>query len=123
MGRYMQKELVVKSKIVFSLFTLCVFVAGFFSGSYMGLASSATPAVNQIWAGAKEMQAAITYINQDEVDKAKTLLCNSIKTRIVIMNMAKPAQTAIADRQLQELEESTYQRINKDKPGLAAICI
>lgn len=113
----------MKSKIVFSLFTLCVFVVGFSSGSYIGIASSAIPAVNQIWAGAKEMQGAITLINRGEIDKAKTLLCNSINTRIVIMNMAKPVQTAVADRQLQELEESTYQRINKDMPELEAICI
>jgi len=119
----MQKELVVKSKIVFSLFTLCIFVIGFFSGSYIGIAFSATPAVNQIWAGAKEMQAAISLINQNEVDEAKSLLCNSIKTRIVIMNMAKPVQTSVTDRQLQELEESTYQKTDKDKQELTAICI
>ena len=111
----------MKSTIIFSLFTLSIFVGGFFSGSYIGIAAGATPAVNQIWAGAKEMQAAIILINEN--DKAKTLLCNSIKTRLVIMNMAKPAQTTIADRQLQELEESTYQRINKDKRALAEICI
>jgi len=81
----------VKSTIIFSLFTLSIFVGGFFAGSYIGI--------------------------------PKTLLCNSIKTRLVIMNMAKPAQTTIADRQLQELEESTYQRINKDKRALAEICI
>ncbi|AWB57959.1 hypothetical protein [Colwellia sp. Arc7-D] len=113
----------MKSTIIFSLFTLSIFVGGFFTGSYIGIAAGATPAVNQIWAGAKEMQAAIILINENDVDKAKTLLCNSIKTRLVIMNMAKPAQTTIADRQLQELEESTYQRINKDKRALAEICI
>jgi len=36
--------------------------------------------------------------------------------------MAKPMQTKIADLQLKELEESTYQLIEKDKPELATIC-
>ena len=110
------------SKIILSLFTLLIFLAGLGSGMYFGIAAGTAPAVGQLWAGAKEMQAAIILIDKNMPQKAKTLLCSSIKTRIVIMDLSKPLQGEIIVRQTQELEQFVYQNVAKGKSELSDIC-
>jgi len=113
----------MKSKIIFSIFILFVFFSGIGVGMYGGISVGASPSVSQLWAGAKEMQAAITFIDKQEVDKARSLLCNSIKTRVVIMDFAQPIKTKISSNQLEDVEGYVFGQIKKDKSGLSAICI
>ena len=68
------------------------------------------------------MQAAITLIDKNMPQEAKSLLCSSIKTRLVIMDLSKPLQGQIVDRQTQELEQFVYQNVEKNKSQLSDIC-
>lgn len=113
----------MKSKIIFSIFVLLVFLSGVGIGIYGGIAVGASPSVSQLWAGAKEMQAAISYIDQQKSDKARSLLCNSIKTRVVIMDFAQPIKTNVSSNQVEELENYVFGLIAEDKEELSAICI
>ncbi|MDN3652524.1 hypothetical protein QWY77_07065 [Thalassotalea ponticola] len=112
----------MKSKILFSLFTLVIFVAGTLFGGYAGIAASNAPSVGQLWAGAKEMQAAIGLIDANEPNKARSLLCNSIKTRLVIMEMSEPLLNDGVKAQSKELE---YVAVNvaKTPDEMRGICI
>ena len=111
----------MKSKIIFSIFILVVFLSGIGIGMYSGLAVGAAPSVSQLWAGAKEMQAAISYIDQQKPEKARSLLCNSIKTRVVIMDFVQPIKSEISSGQIKELEKYLFN--SKDKEKLNAVCI
>jgi hypothetical protein len=113
----------MKSKIIFSIFVLLVFLSGIGVGMYGGLAAGASPSVSQLWAGAKEMQGAISYIDQQKPDKARSLLCNSIKTRVVIMDFAQPIKTNVSSNQVDELENYVFGEIEKNKKELSALCI
>ena len=113
----------MKSKIIFSIFIVLIFLSGLGLGLYGGMAAGAAPSVGQLWAGAKEMQGAISLIDKEEPNKARDLLCNSIKTRLIIMELAKPLQTEAASRQVQELEEYVYSNVTKDKTYLSKLCI
>ncbi len=113
----------MKSKIIFSTFILLVFLSGAGVGVYVGGTVVASPLVYQVWAGAKEMQGAISYIDQQKSDKARSLLCNSIKARIVIMDFAQPIKTNASSNQVEELENYVFGQIAKDKKELSAICI
>ncbi|MDP2560917.1 hypothetical protein [Psychrobium sp. 1_MG-2023] len=113
----------MKSKIIFSIFIVIVFLSGLGVGLYGGMAAGVVPSVGQLWAGAKEMQGAIYLIDKQESNKARELLCNSIKTRLIIMDMAKPLQTEASSRQVQELEAYTYGSVKKGKAELNALCI
>jgi hypothetical protein len=120
---YAKGELRMKSKIIFSIFVLLIFLSGIGLGMYGGLAVGASPSVYQLWAGAKEMQAAISLIDKKEVKKARSLLCNSIKTRVVIMDFAQPIKTKTSSTQLEEVEDYVFGQIKKDKSELSEICI
>lgn len=113
----------MKSKIIFSIFVLLVFLSGIGVGMYGGLAVGASPSVSQLWAGAKEMQAAISLIDKQEVSKARSLLCNSIKTRVVIMDFAQPIKNNTSSSQLQDVEDYVFGQMKKDKSELSAVCI
>lgn len=113
----------MKSKVLFSIFVLLVFLSGIGIGIYGGLAVSSSPSVSQIWAGAKEMQGAISYIDQQKPNKARSLLCNSIKTRVVIMDFAQPIKTNVSSNQVEELKNYVFGEIEKDKKELSALCI
>lgn len=111
----------MKSKIVFSIFVLIVFLSGLGIGLYGGVAVGASPSVSQLWAGAKEMQAAISYIDQQKIDKARSLLCNSIKARVVIMDSVQPIKSEIFSNQIQKLEKYVFNQ--KDKQVLNKVCV
>ena len=111
----------MKSKIIFSIFVLFVFLSGAAVGMYGGIAVGASPSVSQLWAGAKEMQAAISYIDQQKTDKARSLLCNSIKTRVEIMDFVQPIKSEVSSGQIKELEKYVFSI--KDKQELSAVCI
>ena len=113
----------MKSKIIFSIFIILIFISGLGIGIYGGMAAGAGPSVGQLWAGAKEMQVAISLIDNQESNKARNVLCNSIKTRLIIMGVAKPLQTEAASRQVQELEEYVYSNVKNDAAELSALCI
>jgi hypothetical protein len=120
---YAKGELRMKSRIIFSIFILLIFLTGLGVGIYGGIAVGASPSVSQLWAGAKEMQAAISLIDKQEADKARSLLCNSIKTRIVIMDFAQPIKSSTSSNQIEELESYVFGQIEKDKKEFSAICI
>lgn len=83
----------------------------------------ASPSVSQLWAGAKEMQAAISLIDKQEINKARSLLCNSIKTRVVIMDFAQPIKSETSSKQLEDVESYVFGQIKKDRAELSAVCI
>jgi hypothetical protein len=111
----------MKSKIVYSIFILFVFLSGLGLGVYGGISLGTSPASYQLWAGAKEMQGAISYIDQRKVDKARSLLCNSIKSRLVIMDLTHPIKSGSFVSNFKELEKYVYNP--KDKQELTAVCI
>lgn len=113
----------MKSKIVFSIFILVVFLSGIGVGMYGGLTVGASSSVSQLWAGAKEMQAAISLIDKQEIKKARSLLCNSIKTRVVIMDIAQPIKNNTSSSQLDDVKDYVFGQIKKDRAQLSAICI
>jgi len=112
----------MKSKIVFSTYILLVFIFGLGSGLYLGLSVGTSPTVYQLWAGAKEMQGAISYLDKQQYDKARALLCNSISTRVEIITYTQPVQTEYMSAQTQELEKYVYNSLKTDKKELGAIC-
>jgi len=120
---YAKGELRVKSKIVFSIYILLVFIFGLGSGLYLGFSVGISPQVYQLWAGANEMQAAISYIDRQENNKARALLCNSIKTRVEIINQVQLVQTDVMSHQVQELEKYVYDNLEVDKEELKVTCI
>jgi len=113
----------MKSKILFSLFILVVFCSGVATGAYLGVSAGASPAIGQLWAGAKEMQAIVSLIDKAEHEKAKQLACMSIGNRVTIMNYAKPFSSETIDRQTKELEESVFKKIEQDKKALGKLCL
>ena len=112
----------MKSKIIFSIFTLLIFISGFGIGIYGGMSVVGSPTIGQLWAGAKEMQAAISFIDNQEPTKARNVLCNSIKTRLIIIGMTKPLQIEADSRQVQELEDYVYGNVKSDEPELSSLC-
>lgn len=112
----------MKSKIIFSLFFLFIFLAGLTAGFFGAILHSASPVIGQVWAGAKEMQAAISLIDKNELSKARTLLCNSIQTRLVIIEQLQPIKNEATFNAHEELNGYLYQSIIRDKPELRATC-
>lgn len=113
----------MKSKILFALFTLAIFCSGVTAGAYFGVSAGASPAIGQLWAGAKEMQAIVETIDNGDFEKAKALACMSIETRIVIMDATKPFGSETIDRQTREVEEYVFSNVNKDKKTLGELCL
>lgn len=56
----------MKSKILFALFALAIFCSGVATGAYFGVSAGASPAIGQLWAGAKEMQAIVETIDNGD---------------------------------------------------------
>jgi len=119
---YTTKEFYVKSKMLFSLFVLLIFVIGALFGGSITLSSIYAPSVGQVWAGAKEMQGAILLIDDDKPDKAKELLCNSIRSRLVIMEMTEPFLNKGLKEQASELEHLTNS-IKRAPKEFGGVCI
>jgi len=113
----------MKSKIIFSLFVLMVFLSGLVAGFYGGILNAASPVIGQLWAGAKEMQAAISLIDKNELIKARNLLCSSIQTRLVIMDELQPIKSKMVSNSQKELESYLYKNIKKDRAEFSATCI
>jgi len=113
----------MKSKILFSLFTLIIFCSGLGIGAYFGVAAGSTPSVGQLWAGAKEMQAIVESINNENYHKAKQLACMSIETRVTIMDFANPFGSKVIDSQTREVEESIFSEATKNTTELSNVCL
>ncbi|GAA6204713.1 MULTISPECIES: hypothetical protein, partial [Thalassotalea] len=113
----------MKSKIIFSLFIIFIFLSGLTAGFLGGILNAASPVIGQVWAGAKEMQAAISLIDKNELSRARDLLCNSIQTRLVIMDQLQPVKSETTSNIHKVLEGYLYEDIKKDKPEFRATCI
>ena len=109
------------NKIITSVFVIFFFLAGIGIGGYFGVALGTSPSVGQVWAGAKEMQGAITYIDQQKVNEARSLLCNSIKARVLIMDVTQPIKSEVSSGQIEELEKYVFNK--EDIKKLRAVCI
>ncbi|GHE85476.1 hypothetical protein [Thalassotalea profundi] len=112
----------MKSKIIFSIFILFIFILGLAIGLYGGVKVGASRSVTELWAGAKIMQGAISYIDQQKPDKARSLLCNSIKTRVEIMDFVQPIKSRESSNEIEELEHYVFGLIEEDKSILTATC-
>ena len=69
------------------------------------------------------MQAAIFLIDKKESTKARNLLCNSIQTRLTIMESLQPIKNEATSNSHKEFENYLYEDIKRDKPKFHAICI
>lgn len=113
----------MKSKIIFSLFILIVFLSGLTAGFLGGILNAASPVIGQLWASSKEMQAVISLIDEKKFSKARNLLCNSIQTRLVIMDQLQPIKNETTSNSHKKIESYLYEDIRKDKPEFRATCM
>lgn len=114
----------MKSKIIFSVFILCVFISGAIGGFYAGIKSASGSMSSEIYSSSLVMGAALQSIENNETGKAKATLCRSIQTRLEILNLSKPI---LNDRKMSEISNfkqiALHKNINKEKDKLVAICI
>ena len=97
----------MKSKILLSIFCIVLFAAGLVLGWLGGTSASAGSNVSQLYAGALELRAIHHHIDKQDYAAAKRLICNSLKARHAILELAKPA---ISSRKSQEVE-ALYQSV------------
>lgn len=80
----------MKSKFLFAVFTLIIFVSGAGLGIYVGGSSAAGSNSSQLYAGSLELRAVYNLIEKEEYESAKNLICNSLVTRLNILELSKP---------------------------------
>ncbi|QSX34427.1 hypothetical protein JYB87_04025 [Shewanella avicenniae] len=70
------------------LLGVVVFISGFFAGAYFMFAGGNLSLSSQLYAGGMEMVAVLRSLDKNEQSRAKSILCNSINTRLVIISTA-----------------------------------
>ncbi|MBS3797660.1 MULTISPECIES: hypothetical protein [unclassified Pseudoalteromonas] len=114
----------MKSKIILSLFVLVVFLAGLVSGFYAGMVGASASMSAELYAGGQTMRAALFSLEKNDIEKAKATLCNSIKTRINILELSSPT---LSDQQLSEVsalkQHWLHNNIDKNLGKFREVCI
>ena len=118
----------MKSKIIFSVFTLIIFLLGFFGGFYAGIVGGAGSYSSQLYAGAQEMSGALNYLAsygsvKGNLQGAKTVLCRSINTRLNILDAAEPM---LNPRKVDEIsaikQQWLFNNVNRSKENMDKLC-
>ena len=113
----------MKAKIIFSVFTLIIFLLSFFGGFYAGIVGGAGSYSSQLYAGAQEMSGALNYLEQGNLQGAKTVLCRSINTRLQILDAAEPM---LNPRKVDEIsaikQQWLFNNVNRSKENMDKLC-
>lgn len=94
----------MKSKFLFSLFSLAVLLFGLTAGFLIGTSVSAGSNTTQLYAGAIELTQVNRLIEQQSYEKAQEVICNSLKARLNILRFAKPVQGFERDSEADQIE-------------------
>lgn len=96
----------MKSKLLFALFTVVISLLSLFAGFVAGTSNIAGSNVSQLYYGALELQAIQHYIDTQRYEEAKKLICNSLKARVNIMNLAKPMMSSRKSDEIDQFSQS-----------------
>jgi len=118
------KEVRVKSKILFAIFTLIIFTSGAGLGVYIGTSSAAGSNVSQLYAGSLELHAVYNLIEKEEYDSAKKLICNSLITRVNILALSKPMIGSRMTSEIDSFKQNALLRnIQRNGTTLVGDCV
>ncbi|MBT0586145.1 hypothetical protein [Alteromonas oceanisediminis] len=105
----------MKSKLLISLFFIALFISGGALGLFVGVSGAAGSNVNQVFSGAVELAAISELIERKEYTEAQQFTCRSLKTRMAIMDAAKPF---LGSRKLSETDALSNQVLLSNFEGL-----
>lgn len=96
----------MKSKLLFALFTVVISLLSLFAGFVAGTSNIAGSNVSQLYYGALELQAIQHYIDTQRYEKARELICSSLKARVNILNLAKPMMSSRKSDEIDQFSQS-----------------
>jgi hypothetical protein len=81
----------MKSIFLFALFSVVVSIVSIGIGLTAGVSGAAGSNVSQLYAGSIKLKAIHDLIDKKEYDKAKEVICSSLKARFNILEIARPS--------------------------------
>jgi len=113
----------MKSKFIFSIFILSIFLVGLSGGFYFGMVGATGSHSSQLYSGAQEMRVALVNIKNNDIERAKATLCRSIKIRLEILEFSAPVLHKRKEMEVSELQQAfLFRDIEQNKEELVAIC-
>lgn len=114
----------MKSKILFAIFTLTIFISGAGLGIYVGGSSAAGSNASQLYAGSLELRAVYNLIEKEEYESAKNLICNSLVTRVNILELSKPMLGSRKASEVDSFKQSALlKNIQRNGTTLVGDCV